>query len=318
MNRVTLNIIATLVFFSITQCNDPLERMELSKRKILTRCFISPQDTLLIAYVNWAQPFELYQVTSRTFAPPEVMAQDTVNQIKNATVTLSDQDHAVELPYVKFDEGNLSYHDNIVRGGYYALPADRFPILPGKTYTLTVEAPDGTIAKASCTIPLQAPSFDFHYRNLLRQSFPGSSLRVFDCNYEIAWRDFPGKGDYYRTGYVLATSQYGYHYYTLSTSVTLDQSLYNDIISDEEKYDVHDSFEFYDDTEGSSVYILTLSAYVLHVDKNYYNYHRSIADQVKIQNNPFYEPILIYTNFEGGVGVFAGSNMARVTLPFVF
>jgi hypothetical protein len=108
--------------------------------------------------------------------------------------------------------------------------------------------------------------------------------------------------------------------YRPQTDVTLDQTLYNDYILDGGEYNYQSSFTYVDVSKlPFSIYrIKTISAFVLHVDEPYYRYHRSMADQLKAQNNPFFDPILIYTNFKGGAGVFAAYNMAQKTLPFQY
>lgn len=53
---------------------------------------------------------------------------------------------------------------------------------------------------------------------------------------------------------------------------------------------------------------ITLHAYLLHTDEHYFLYHRSVRNASYSQDNPFAEPVLVYTNVEGGLGVFAAYN----------
>jgi hypothetical protein len=45
------------------------------------------------------------------------------------------------------------------------------------------------------------------------------------------------------------------------------------------------------------------------------NYYRSISSYQNAQNNPFSEPVVIYSNVEGGYGVFALSRTVETILP---
>ncbi|MBD0254725.1 MAG: DUF4249 family protein, partial [Cytophagales bacterium] len=55
---------------------------------------------------------------------------------------------------------------------------------------------------------------------------------------------------------------------------------------------------------------VTLYAYLLHTDRAYFEYHRTL--RANADSNPFAEPVLLYSNVEGGLGVFAAFN--RTTL----
>jgi hypothetical protein len=48
----------------------------------------------------------------------------------------------------------------------------------------------------------------------------------------------------------------------------------------------------------------TIHAHLLHTDEHYYNYYRSVRRAKQRQANPFAEPVLIYSNVTGGLGVF--------------
>ncbi|MDV7393939.1 DUF4249 family protein, partial [Arthrospira platensis SPKY1] len=42
------------------------------------------------------------------------------------------------------------------------------------------------------------------------------------------------------------------------------------------------------------------------VSPEYFNYHRSLARQYQASPDPFSEPVILYSNIEGGQGIFAG------------
>jgi hypothetical protein len=48
----------------------------------------------------------------------------------------------------------------------------------------------------------------------------------------------------------------------------------------------------------------SLYASVLHTDVHYYRYHASVRRAGQSRANPFAEPVLVYSNVTGGLGVF--------------
>lgn len=59
---------------------------------------------------------------------------------------------------------------------------------------------------------------------------------------------------------------------------------------------------------------VSVNGMLLHVDKNYYDYHRTLQQQNDIDGNPFAEPVLISTNIEGGLGCFGAYNRTTKTV----
>ena len=53
-----------------------------------------------------------------------------------------------------------------------------------------------------------------------------------------------------------------------------------------------------------------LIAELMHISKDYYNYYTTIQKQTLSQNDIFAEPTQLYTNIEGGLGIFAGASLS--------
>jgi hypothetical protein len=49
----------------------------------------------------------------------------------------------------------------------------------------------------------------------------------------------------------------------------------------------------------------SLLIYIHSIDKHYYNFHKSIENVTDYGDNPFAESTHLYSNIEGGLGVFA-------------
>ena len=67
---------------------------------------------------------------------------------------------------------------------------------------------------------------------------------------------------------------------------------------------------YHSNSEGHGKLHLSL----LVVDDHYYNYHQSLL--TNSVDNPFAEPAPIYSNFEGGLGVFAAYNTFTIVKEF--
>jgi hypothetical protein len=50
---------------------------------------------------------------------------------------------------------------------------------------------------------------------------------------------------------------------------------------------------------------------LVHVTEDYYNYQRSVALQQEVDGNPFAQPVQVFSNIEGGYGLFAGAAASR-------
>jgi hypothetical protein len=118
----------------------------------------------------------------------------------------------------------------------------------------------------------------------------------------LRFRDIPGKGNFYR----------------ISAGTTINMDFYNEtyfeeigfergesFISDKNKEDEYfylKTYEIYQYDSNSSLLYISL----LLTDENYYNYHRSIYSYEG--DNPFSEPSPVFTNINGGLGIFAAVN----------
>jgi hypothetical protein len=58
----------------------------------------------------------------------------------------------------------------------------------------------------------------------------------------------------------------------------------------------------------------SLYASVLHTDPHYYRYHRSLHRSVQTQINPFAEPVSVYSNVTGGLGVFGAYTQTTASV----
>jgi hypothetical protein len=258
------------------------------KSKLVVVSYIAPQDTMLIVRVQKTQPAIGRKLTSEQL------------KVKDAIVTISNGSSTVALNY---------NHETF----QYEADARAWPVEAGKTYSLKVMSGVGN-AEAICTIPftegiaiteLEAPY-------TIVQDYFGQDVRRYTVSYK--WSDAPDKKNYYRT---LAYKMYTYTDSYYGTKRVQKEGLYGSFNNDREIQTDEETRNGMMSSEPISYHEYNYAAmdkpfYIYAVlvvsDRNYYLYHRDLNKQQGSNGNPFAEPALIYTNIEGGLGVFAGYN----------
>ncbi|GAB3930763.1 DUF4249 domain-containing protein [Larkinella terrae] len=305
---------------SLTACEslinevDP-DRLPKVERKLAVQCYISPQDTLLLATVSLSQPVL------------EPRASALASEIK---VVLTEGNRSIEL---KFDPKQ------------YAHVADPrlFPIEAGKTYQLAVQWRDLSVT-ASCTVPKAIPITSIKLDSTRETNFWGGSSRwLYDAR--LTWEDPADQTNYYRVaGEVRANQWVTLNRFvagqsrpdTFRRQVFMQAPLYFDavnqhisdlnqngqsITSPKGNLPNYLNYSYFDSLSngsyGGNIPLtqrpILVSSMLLHVDKNYYDYHRTLQQQNDIEGNPFAEPVLISTNIRGGLGCFAAYNRSTKT-----
>lgn len=274
--------------------------------KLVVQCFISPQSARINVVVTESIPL---------FAEPDLKG----GVISNAIVKISDGAREAAIP---FDTTNQ----------LYSIDKGALPILPGKTYILTVT--DGIRSvNATCTVPENAV-VPTTYKIDTSYSGQDTSLTV-----KFAWNDTAGQADYYRVRASLdleyslpeeisGTGQFTEKRVRNRFNFNWDDTIgRNDFRSDANL----DGSEFSSpigrvklphplsySTGNGTVYvsypkskIISVTMEIYNTDEHYFKYHRSVQTRGD-SDNPFVEPSLIYTNIEGGLGCFASYNTGQL------
>jgi len=254
-----------------------------SERQLVVNCLISPDDQYITAFVARSRP---------VFGDRDLA--DTL--VEDATVTLSDGTLTIQLLY---DDSQQAYLYEPAAGS-----SPLFTIVPGRSYTLGVTTPRGEAATAACTVPaaLEVPPTVF--ADSAREAYhDGYYYRM-----RMSWPDPPGRVNYYRAAgwleEVTSQNQDG-------TSVNW-RSAPVDWRAEETISDAGQDGQLlvspWGNWRGRYSYETSLrtsiNAHLLHTDRHYYHYHRSVRRAKQSQANPFAEPVLIYSNVTGGLGVF--------------
>lgn len=233
--------------------------------------------------------------------------------IEDAVVNLSDGTNSINLDFSKNTSG---------LGGSFVTDPRIFPIIAGKAYYLTVTTADGRKAEAACTVPETVPTinnFKLDSTEINRTAFDGYIENYMLYHISLSFNDIPGQQNYYKfDGYKTSTYQWNEDEEVHTRIEPLyfpSETLFDDQGKDGgelsfSKMEILRVHNEWDQLTGP----VTGEIFLLSTDKNYYQYHKSLQEMN--DDNPFAEPVLVYSNVKGGLGVFSAYNRNAVSFSF--
>lgn len=277
LGQLTLAMFSAMVFFSSceTEADIPLPEVD---PKIVINCFIGDELTVIKAAVFKSNP--VFSDTNGNYPSTGDVEEDMYVVISDGTIS-------AELEFNEQTE-------------FYEVGTDVFPLVAGGNYTLTVTAPDGETVKASTTIPANAPivqSSSFQVEEISNDFYGEQTLVTI----KQTLTDPSSSFDYYRFYYVLQDQFMTGTY--VSQDYADDNALDGNLL-----YNEHEMTAYY----GSDNPIVNVKAYVIRGSEEYYRFHKTVYNQSP--GDPFSEPSIIYTNVDGGLGVFAGYRQVEVII----
>jgi hypothetical protein len=202
----------------------------------------------------------------------------------------------------------------------------------GETYTITLSAPGFATAQAITVVPskveLIAASLDS--ANMIPSNYDnGGSIPI-----DFTFQDPPGRGDYYIPQFVIRDeysrynpvtreleSVYSWRGFRLTEGVRMGGlSIEEDVrvISDEffdgqlKTIRLHINKTFYSSNEPKTY---PWRFYLTHIGEDYYQYLISSSLQRETSNNPLAQPVQVFSNIDGGLGIFAGASTSTWKSP---
>jgi len=329
-----------LIFFAISclvcSCETIVDDLDLNKfpilkEKIVVSSFISPQSDTILVFVTKSTPlFE--NINKSGFSGNGNNPNDTLTlfnrgpQIENAQVSIESKGITAGLRYSQ------------TLKGYFALRRD-FPILGGETYTLKVLAEKQTL-EASTTVPLERPRIENlfiqkRFQIFERDFFGKDTVEALGLKFEF--QDIINKTNYYavwgelssfeRVPFVFnneikETASILYSYLRIRDRNFDGNGRYiSDNLYQNEKIQVTDA-EIVAPTriaclpsgaicQKSKIVVGTsklLKLQLWHVSKELYDFQTSLRKFNQASNNPFAEPVPVYSNIKNGLGIFASYN----------
>jgi hypothetical protein len=198
--------------------------------------------------------------------------------IKGAIVILSDGNTSWTLPFDTLRQT-------------YSLDSFQLKIKGNTDYTLSVSTPDGKSVEASTTVPPQNTTFTYttYYDNT-----------KFTDKLNGKWQDPVNSTDYY----LLEISQ--------KSSFSSSWYYYDEVyMSDEDNLGSTISATLDFGYTGSDSLFVSLSS----ISPEYYKFFTRVKRRgFGFDNGVFTEPLPMYTNINGGLGIFAGFNEYKVKI----
>jgi len=254
----------------------PLPKVE---KKLVLTCFISPDEDSLTARITWSKPI---------FG----LNDNFIETVTDATVEISGPD------------GSAGFYLEPV-SELYVVRKELIQIKPGATYTVTARLPTGSMVRGSCTVPERSENtFETDFIDSVLQYQEGNGKDVYSYKIKMKFTPSAGGESWYRLG---AYQQLYQNYFPDKPSMETWEILDNDLdtkffISNGPSANPYSALlstgaGFYNEFGTSKVYRFTL----VKGDRSYYQFHESVFNFVG--DNPFAEPVRLFTNVEGGLGV---------------
>jgi hypothetical protein len=132
-----------------------------------------------------------------------------------------------------------------------------------------------------------------------------NAQEVKEYYFKLIWQDTAGSSDYYRGfGFVQGVFKDRNNSVTQRTD-GVDFTSTDDKNSDGQLLALNVTYQPSRNATQATIQKLTVGLF--HSDIHYFNYHESLRKQ-RGNNNPFAEPVLLYTNVVGGFGCFGAYN----------
>lgn len=285
MHTNPLSILLVCLILSVVSCTrDATVTIPETDEKPVVTCFISPQDSFITVSISRSQALYKGPLSPK----PE--------EIKDALVFFGDENNSILIPYIKEETG-------------YQIPAQFFPILAGKTYSLTIKLKSGETITSETTVPINEIQ-DFNLA-VTRELLDSSEFSYsYEYLFNFSWQDKPGSGDQYR----LLVS--GLMFDSFLGSDTIAQTISEEYASDQDRdgtkiaeaISVSNSF-FSENGVFRGVYS-SFIGYLIQGNSDYIHYHSDLLRNAF--NGPFSEPVINFSNINGGIGCFAAYRVKRV------
>lgn len=283
-----LFMVTLLILFISAGCIELVTDIEFPEQdpKVVAHSFISPADTAVMVLLTWSKPI----------SKP---SGERINFIDNAQVQIHDANK---------NGATLNFCPD---RQIYSIAADLFPIHAGQSYRLQIDVPGYSTITSTAYVPFANNSLTFEKLDTVHGSW--SSRLVI----EYAFTDAPGtQENFYAPGAYRQVAVYDWLndttrlYKQLMYPVSGDQYIRNRdregnrflMRAETYYYDEYDNSSDHPDGAGD-IFLLLLTT-----DEHYYRYHKAL--EYYYPDDFFAEPIHIYTNIEGGLGVFAGYNQS--------
>ncbi len=204
---------------------------------------------------------------------------------------------------------------------------DKMQILHGLTYLLKIRSSNGLSAEASCTVPFKnnfsivADTFSLKSRySEYDLRHPGEYYRKIEL--KANFTDVTGEENYYRI-FGITTAYFTYQYgnriqkYVSSSFIPFDKEFFSDKGTDGKIFTLKtgNTYNEYNTFFSQECDSMIFKVYLYNTEKSYYLFHKSLADY-NDGENPFTESSPVYSNINGGSGIFTSYTVDSVVIKY--
>jgi hypothetical protein len=237
------------------------------------------------------------------------------DRITDATVVVLDG--TKEIP--------LTYNEKL--RVYRSSPNDQRAAV-GRTYTLKVSAPGYETITSNVAVPEAVPVLGVKSTSVLEPLNEDLSIRTF----EIKFKDPPAGANYYALSILISRSWSKFPYRShgnlemnplnptfsdaylgewFTTSLVPGQQDYNLMFNDHTFNGQECSFKFWS-YEYKIEEHLTYTILLKSLSEEFYDYRMTYHMQVISKDDPFAQPVQVFSNIHNGYGIFAGYSQAKM------
>lgn len=212
--------------------------------------------------------------------------------------------------------------------------ASEKPLQAGRSYSLRVSAPGFETVHASDILPEMIPTSVVSYHLETSDSDHGELgvIEITDLLIKLQIQDPPDEENWYQIRVIAPDrrGRYDKHFSTRDASIVTDNRIedpvlegvepfvgtepfFKDVLFDGESHEIELSLTHFE-IESSQERKIWLQ--IRHISEVYYRHLRSALLQKTTDDNPFAEPVRIYSNIENGYGIFAGYSVRTFELTF--
>ncbi len=221
------------------------------------------------------------------------------------------------------DERQLIYDAN---DECYSIDSASFHLIPGLNYYLNATTPDGKKITAKMTLPpkIQPPTLSIDSSSSPYTITDSIYYPIYSMKKDLELKvNFSASGDYY---FVYTTVFYSNHYTTSSTD-TVVHGISESFMSYSEKPAYLNNnntletkttikTESYDPVTSFDLSVDSVLIKVIATKEDYYKFVNSLEKQSSLSNDPFAEPAMLYSNIDGGLGIFTGFTVSANTVKY--
>lgn len=213
--------------------------------------------------------------------------------LSNATITITRSEDGVS--YNSIDNGIEKVNSSL---NYEMFDIDPLFFLPGKTYIFMVEHPDFPTSETSLTFPLRGELANLEYK--FEDGIDEDGDKASSISFDIV--DDNTTSRYYE---LEMRSNNGSFFLTSLDPASTDGDNFEAIFYDNSNFS-GDSYTSkvrfdrwsYTPDSGEAIDVKWTS-----VNKDYYEYSKSIVKHRDAQDNPFSTPVPVYSNLQNAIGV---------------